>query len=97
MNPKNLRQYLKNATIKIRNTRNKLKTYQKENAGYDGGLYQVLSKICGDYRHKHIAASLLRGTPYESIENPRQGNEPDWNLIQEIKDAYTTHVCARTA
>jgi hypothetical protein len=97
MNPKNLREYLKSAATEIRNTRNELKTYQKENAGYDGGFYKKINEICRDYRHRHIAASLLRGTSYESIENPRQGNEPDWTLIQEIKDAYTTHVCARTA
>lgn len=97
MNPKHLREDLKSIAVKIRDTRNKLKTYQKENSGYGGGFYDILSKLTWDFRHKHIAASLLRGRQYESIENPRKGNEPNWVLIQEIKNAYPTHVCSRQA
>ena len=38
-------------------------------------------------RHLLIAYGLLRGRPYECIEHPRQGNEPDWDLVREIQNA----------
>ena len=37
------------------------------------------------YRLNHIAYCLLRGTPYESIEQPRYGNEISQFLIEEYK------------
>jgi hypothetical protein len=88
-----LKEHLKGQACTISTTRQELKKYQKENRGYDGGFYKAISDLSHDYRHKHIAYCLLRGTPYESIEKPRQGNEPDMALIQEIQNAYTSHVC----
>lgn len=38
-------------------------------------------------RHLLIAYGLLRGRRYEQIERPREGNEPDWLAVKEIKDA----------
>lgn len=38
-------------------------------------------------RHLLIAYGLLRGRRYEQIERPREGNEPDWLAVGEIKDA----------
>jgi len=38
-------------------------------------------------RHLLIAYGLLRGRRYEQIERPREGNEPDWLTVQEVKDA----------
>lgn len=40
-------------------------------------------------RHILIAYGLLRGRQYEQIERPREGNEPDWKIVQEIHDART--------
>jgi len=41
------------------------------------------------YRHKHIAYCLLRGRKYEEIENKvGSGNEPNWNFIKKIQEAY---------
>ena len=40
-------------------------------------------------RHVLIAYGLLRGRQYEQIERPREGNEPDWKIVQEIHDACT--------
>jgi hypothetical protein len=38
-----------------------------------------------DYRLNHVAYCLLRGTPYELIEQPRDENSiPNW-LIEEYK------------
>jgi len=38
-------------------------------------------------RHLLIAYGLLRGLRYEQIERPREGNEPNWLTVQEVKDA----------
>jgi hypothetical protein len=91
---RSLKAYLKAQADVIRTTRNEYKDYQRDNGGCGGGYTVTLAKLVHDYRHKHIAYCLLRGTPYESIEKPREGNEPDMALIQEIRNAYTTYVCA---
>jgi len=42
-----------------------------------------------EFRHKHIARCLLRGTPYERIE-PKvgYGNEPDMDLVEKYEKEY---------
>ena len=36
------------------------------------------------FRHRHIAyCQLFNNTPYELIENPRQGNEPDRKVLEK--------------
>jgi hypothetical protein len=89
-----LKDYLKGQACEITTTKQELKEYQRNNRGCDGGYYAAIDKLTYDYRHKHIAYCLMRGTPYESIEKPRQGNEPDMAFIQEIQNALTTNVCA---
>lgn len=55
------------------------------------GLGDVVEKLSRDFRHKHIAYSLLKGNKYEQIEKSvRKGNEPDWNLIKGIQDEITS-------
>lgn len=55
------------------------------------GLGDVVEKLSKDFRHKHIAYSLLKGNKYEQIEKSvRKGNEPDWNLIKGIQDEITS-------
>lgn len=44
-------------------------------------LYVIKNK----YRHLHIAMSLVRGKEYEQIEQPRDGNAPNWNIINLYK------------
>jgi hypothetical protein len=41
-------------------------------------------------RHVLIAYGLLRGVEYERIERPREGNEPDWAIVEEIQHVPTT-------
>jgi len=42
-----------------------------------------------EYRHKHIARCLLRGTPYELIEaKVREDNKPDMDLVEKFKAEY---------
>lgn len=45
-------------------------------------------RISKDFRYRHIAYCLLRGTDYEKIECPRENNEPDWSLIEEYKTEF---------
>lgn len=85
----NLKKYLKEQAALIRATKKELKDYQKANAGHDGGRFFVLKNLSWDYRHHHIAYSLLKGKLYEVIEKPREDNKPDTQLIQRIKDAHT--------
>ena len=55
------------------------------------GLGYEVEKLSKDFRHKHIAYSLLKGNKYEQIEKSvRKGNEADWNLIKGIQDEITS-------
>jgi hypothetical protein len=55
------------------------------------GVVPGLAAAQYEYRHKHIASCLLRGTPYEAIESKvAEGNEPNWRYIDELK---TLHTC----
>jgi len=87
-----LKNYLKCQACTIRITKQELKKYQKDNNGWDGGFYAKIRALVHDYRHKHIAYCLLKGIVYESIEKPREGNEPNMALIQEIQNEYTKNV-----
>lgn len=90
----NLKNYLKEQSVVIRKTSAELKLYQKANKGYDGGRFSILNKLAKDYRHCHIAYSLLKGKSYEQIEKHcAENNKPDMALIQEIKNAFTENVC----
>ena len=41
-----------------------------------------------EFRHMHIALSLLRGREYKTIEQPRKGNEPSWAKIDKYKKQF---------
>lgn len=93
----NLKKYLKEQAALIRATKKELKAYQKEHGGCDDGYYRTLGKLSRDYRHHHIAYSMLRGKPYEVIEKPNTRIAPDMDFIKEIRDAYTEDVCISEA
>lgn len=40
-------------------------------------------------RYLLIAYGLMRGLEYERIERPREGNEPDWTAVEEIRHVST--------
>jgi hypothetical protein len=47
-----------------------------------------------EFRHKHIAYCMLRGTPYEKIEN-YCNESPDWRLIEKIRGEHEIQtICA---
>ncbi len=84
-----LKAELKAQAITIRANKRKCKQAQRENRYIDAGCRQAgLVKQARDYRHKHIAYCLLLGTPYERIEQPNEGNEPDWTLIRQLQEQY---------
>ena len=93
-----LKGYIKNQANIIKSTKQKLKEYQRDHGGYDGGFFKEIKNLAWDYRHHHIAYSLIKGTFYENIENPRENNKPDMDFVQEIANAYKTtkNVCAST-
>ena len=83
-----LKNILKDEAAKLRELKASIKTTQKA-GGIAGGMQWDLQKGRAWYRHRHIAYSLLKGKTYDQIENNcREGNEPDWSLIEEIKNEY---------
>jgi len=89
----NLKKYLKEQAVLIRSTKAELKAFQKKNGGYDDGFFRTLNKLSWNYRHHHIAYSMLKGKAYEVIERPNTKILPNMDLIQEIRGAYTEDVC----
>lgn len=65
----------------------------KTKAETKSALKEIVSKIRSKdwgpedlsrkYRHLHIAYCLLRGTEYSKIESPREGNKPNWRIVDQ--------------
>ena len=89
-----LKQLLKSEATELRLLKIEHKETQRSSGG--SGIEITLHQAQRSYRHKHIAYCLLRGREYGQIEHPAKGNEPDWNLIREVQNEYTTSsdVCA---
>jgi len=81
-----LKQWLKDEGLRIKEIRNKHKNNQRLNN--DNGLMCKLFMAARDYRHHHIAYSELRGHIRSEIENPRDNNLPNEDLILSIKEKY---------
>ena len=48
-----------------------------------------LERMSWDFRHRHVAYCVLRGTPREAIENPATlRNPPDEKLIEKYLAQY---------
>ena len=76
---KKLKQELKQLAVEIR----ELKSQRKSSKyGFVDGLYYKRYYA----RHKHIAYCLLRGVPYEKIEQPHPDNKPVWAEVDRIID-----------
>lgn len=85
-----LKNECKRLAAEIRIAKEQLKKYQRKHGGNDGGHYAECEELAWHYRHKHIAYCILRGTPRDKIEQPREGNEPNETLIQEFINEYST-------
>ena len=64
--------------------------------GSSGALRSGLSGKKWEYRHKHIAYSMMRGRTYEQIEQKcAPDNKPNLDLVERIIDEYAKKdVCA---
>lgn len=45
-------------------------------------------ELLEEYRHRHIAWSLLKGTPYDKIEQPHENNKPNWKEVEKYVNEY---------
>jgi hypothetical protein len=88
-----LKSYLKEQAALIRATKKELKEHQRTHKGCSDGYFSKLKKLSQDYRHHHIAYSMLKGKAYEVIESPKTKCAPDFQIIKGIKDAHTENVC----
>ena len=85
----NLKNNLKELAEKIKESKIKTKEYQRANRGCDDGLFYDCWKLSNEFRHKHFAYCLLRGTPSEKIEqHTREGNEINMKKVEEVMDEY---------
>jgi hypothetical protein len=85
---KSMKIELKELAKELRTAKLNLKECQRTDPGVAYKPQGIKDQKQSDYRHRHITYCLLRGTPYERIENPREGNEPDWNIIDKLKEAF---------
>lgn len=68
-----------------KNIRKKKSQRKQFKDGYVPGLFRMR----WDYRHRHIAYCLLRGTPYEKIEQPSKYNKPNMVIVESIMEKWT--------
>lgn len=88
MTYKELRQHIKEEqkilaeAIKKGKSARKPKNRNEENIGFYEALYW--NRI--NYRYKHVAyCNMFNNTPYEKIEQPREGNKINKNRLDGIK------------
>jgi len=89
---KQIKEELKELAKNIRIQKRIFKSKQREESVTWSDLRDKY-RLETDYRHRHIARCLLRGTPYYKIESKvREGNEPDQKLIQKFKEEYQSRL-----
>jgi hypothetical protein len=81
-----LKQWLKKEGLQIKEAKNKHKNNQRSKNNNE--LMWPLHKMSRDYRHHHIAYSELKGRTRSEIENPRDNNLPNEDIILSIKKKY---------
>ena len=99
---KELKEEIKSLTDRIRNSKKELdELYKNRPVTNDKEklfnywvkiqkLYKERDTCRYEFRHKHITASLLRGTPYERIERTvADNNKPNWQYINQLVKSYT--------
>jgi hypothetical protein len=90
MKIKELKNRLKELALSIRAEKHLYKDCQRGKILWDTYYIFARNKPAGDYRHLHIAYCLLRGKKYQQIENKvKEGNEPNWSLIDSIMKEYS--------
>lgn len=82
-----IKEQQKKLAIDIRKKKSQRKQHEY---GYVPGLFEMRR----DYRHRHIAYCLLRGTPYERIECPSKYNKPNMDIVKSIMESWTEKTAA---
>ena len=69
-----------------------LKSHRKENNRGEWKLWQLeynISKMKYEFRHKHIAYCLLRGTEYDQVEKPAGNNAPNMEVVNRYMEQHS--------
>jgi len=83
-----VKEELKQLAQEIKQSKIDLKDAQRNgNVGYK--MHWKVSHLKDEFRYKHITYCLLRGREYEEIERPKEGNEPDFFKIEDLKKQFT--------
>ncbi len=87
---KKIKEDLKNLAHNIRAVRRAERESQSKNIPYQHPELRPtcckerwLGAMSWDFRHRHIAYCLLRGTPREMIEQPKEENKPREEYIEK--------------
>jgi len=94
MNPVKIqiKKELKQLAKDLRIQKNLFKSKQREGTDTWEDL-RTKYRLKNEFRHRHIARCLLRGTSYELIEpKVRVGNEPDMDSVESYKKEYLTRL-----
>ena len=78
---KKLAQEIKEAKIDLKD--------QQRNGTAGWKTFSNVDNLKYEFRHLHIAYCLIKGRKYEEIEQPREGNEPDDQYIEELQKKVT--------
>lgn len=80
---------IKALAIELRGLKYSIKDKQRK--GESPCILQVTyRKKAWRCRHLLIVYGMMRGLKYVQIERPREGNEPDWSVVEEIRYASAT-------
>ena len=87
-----IKQELKDLSKKIRIQKQLSKSKQREGTFTYKDAVDTFS-LKHDFRHRHIARCLIRGTPYDQIElKVREGNSPNMELVEMYRLEYLKRI-----
>lgn len=81
-----IKQELKSLAKQIKNKKEEHKEAQRQNK--DNLAWHVVSKFKYEFRHRHIAMSIIRGRKREEIERPASDNQPSEEYIKKLVEHY---------
>ena len=83
-----VKEALKKIVPQIKQAKLDLKDAQRNNTA-DWKTFRNVYVLKKEFRHKHIAYCLVKGRKYEEIEQPLEGNEPSFPLIEHYQIKMT--------
>lgn len=93
------RDYLSEVKTKQKELAKQIRTLKAQRPLKNRGelsLWQIESALYNakyEYRHRHIAYCMLRGTQRCAIERPKSGYEPNERYIKSLLEEYEEAVC----